>query len=160
MDFILQLAASASTGGFFEDIEWRSAPSDPNPVVMADVDTWSSKLRPDDVFQQFTEVFTTFSSSWIPQLELTPELLETNYGAVRRFAPCLELANESFLGKETITNAVSPLGDLISRLNNDTRDVLKLLVTDVLFCGSLIPVFLSPAPSTHPQSLRFDFLTD
>lgn len=132
-------------------------PAWPVTSIVMDVDAWSSKLQPDQVFQQFKDTFITFSQKWIPQLDLTPEKLDSNYGSIKQFAPCLEVVDEPFLGNSSIVNAVSHLDDLIGRLNNETRDALRLITTDVLFCGSLIPVFLDPAPRTFTINPFYEF---
>lgn len=117
--------------------------------VMAGVEAWSAQLRPSLVFDQFSDSFVRHCAQWLPELDLTAEKLETNYGPIRNFAPSLERANgdgEPFLRSD----AASRLRDLISRLNNDIRDVLMLAVTDVCVFSSLIPVYLLSAPSTSP----------
>lgn len=110
-----------------------------------DLDT---RLPPEPVFRQFADLLVAFASEWAPQLQLTREFVHSNYDAIPKLAPSLELLSEPVLGNPTIKKAAQPLGELIGRIKDRERAALKLVTVDVLVFGSLIPVLLDAAPRT------------
>lgn len=122
------------------------------------LDTWSHLLDPGQVFKQFSELFISFSEKWAPELELSSEMLDANYGRqMKTFAQSLELLDEPVLHNIQIIECVKPLGELIGRLKGTARSSLKLVTTDVLVCAALVPSLIIPAPRTCHISEHFQF---